>query len=172
VNDLEKQLSERAFALNSQSNWQELSWQSLRDQLKPGEAAVELVRFREFKIAPRYDTQHTTESELLYGWTEKVNYAALIITSESKEHPKLVLLEHGADLEDRYYAYYKNAIRYQIDDSLSFKHYWQTIQAALPGIKTVYFSPDGVYFKINLNTLSDSATDEYLLDALQVRQLT
>lgn len=172
VNDLEKQLSESAFSLNSQSNWQELSWQDIRDQLKPGEAAVELVRFREFKIAPRYDIEHATGAELLYGWTEKVNYAALIITPESKEHPKLVLLEHGTDLEGRYHAYYKNAIRYQINDSLSFKHYWQTIQSSLPGIKTVYFSPDGVYFKINLNTLSDPATNAYLLDALQVKQLT
>ena len=173
VNDLEKQLSESAFALNAQSDWQNLSWQDIRDKLAPGEAAVELVRFREFVIAPKYDSQHTaTEAELLYGWTEKINYAALIITPDSKEHPKLVLLDHGADLENKYFSYYKNAMRYQIEDSLSFGHYWQTIQTALLGVNTVYFSPDGVYHKLNLNSLLDPVTGEHLLDAVQVRQLT
>lgn len=173
VNDLEKQLSERAYALNTQRDWQNLSWQDIRDKLAPDEAAVELVRFREFKIAPRYNTEEgTTETELLYGWTGKVNYAALIITSDSKDYPKLILLEQGADLEDRYFSYYKNAIRYQIEDSVSFKHYWQTIQSALSGINTVYFSPDGVYHKLNLNTLLDPEREQYLLDAIQIRQLT
>lgn len=173
VNDLEKQLSESAFALNAQSDWQNLSWQEIRDKLAPGEAAVELVRFREFKIAPKYDREHAaTEAELLYGWTEKINYVALIITSDSKEHPKLVLLDHGAELENKYFSYYKNAMRYQIEDSLSFGHYWQTIQNELPEVNTVYFAPDGAYYKINLNSLLDPKTGEYLLDAVQVRQLT
>lgn len=173
VNDLEKQLSERAFALNAQSNWQNLSWQDIRDKLEPGEAAVELVRFREFKIAPKYNTQHDVdEAELLYGWTEKINYAALIITPDTKEHPKLVLLEHGADMESKYFAYYKNAIRYQIEDSVSFQYYWQAIQNELSQVNTVYFSPDGAYYKINLNTLLNPTTGDYLLDAVEVRQLT
>lgn len=176
INDLEKQLSESAFALNVQSNWQSLSWQDIRDKLAPGEAAVELVRFREFKIAPKQESLAAdidpTETELLYGWTEKVNYAALVITSDTRDHPKLVLLENGVDLENKYFSYYKNAMRYQIEDSLSFHHYWETIQRELPKANTVYFSPDGAYYKINLNTLLNPVAGGYMLDAIQIRQLT
>src|SRR5690606_34485379 len=58
------------------------------------------------------------------------------------------------------------------EDSLSFQHYWNDMQEALKGIKTVYFSPDGAYYKINLNTLLDPSTGTYLLDHLQIKQLT
>lgn len=176
VNVLEKELSESAFQLNPQSDWQTLSWQGIRDKLAPEEAAIEIVRFREFMIAPQRentaDTDQEIQAELLYGWTEKIHYAALIITPETQDHPKLILLKEGESLESKYFSYYKNAMRYQIEDSLSFQHYWNDIQEALKGIKTVYFSPDGAYYKINLNTLLDPSNGTYLLDHLQIKQLT
>ena len=176
ANELEKLLSAESYALNPQGEWQNLTWQNIRAKLSPGEAAIEIVRFREFAIMPseenRNDTSEQLKTSLLYGWTEKVNYAALIITPDTKKHPKLVLLDEGKSLENEYYAYYTNAIRYQVQDNLSFQRYLRNILSETQGAGTIYFSPDGAYHKINVNTLYDSVSGQFVLDKLDIRQLT
>lgn len=176
ANELEKLLSAQSYALNPQGDWQNLTWENIKAQLKPGEAAIEIVRFREFAIMPgeenRNDTSEQLKTSLLYGWTEKVNYAALIITPDTKVHPKLVLLEDGKRLENEYFAYYTNAIRYQVQDNLSFQRYWGKILNETQGAATIYFSPDGAFHKINVNTLYDSVSGKFVLDKLDIRQLT
>src|SRR5690606_31118132 len=108
----------------------------------------------------------------LYGWTEKVNYAALIVTPESKERPEVVLLDEGNALENQYYSYYSNGIKYRVPDNLSYRRYWEKIQRKISGVNTVYFSPDGAFHKININTLYDSASGQFILEKLNIKQLT
>lgn len=176
ANDLEKELSSRSYAINPQANWQELTWESIREKLSPGEAAIELIRFREFAILPQKTSKNDSSSQiqtsLLYGWTENINYAALIITPQTKGNPRLVILDGGESLENKYYSYYSNGIRYQVQDKLSYQRYWEKIQQEIPGIKTVYFSPDGAFHKINVNTLYDSLKSEFLLNKVTIKQLT
>lgn len=176
ANALEKELSSQSYALNTQGDWQDLTWEDIRTKLAPGEAAIELIRFREFTISPsaenKNDTTNQLKTSLIYGWTEKVNYAALIITPETTEQPKVVLLEEGQALENQYYSYYSNGIRYKVQDNLSYKRYWQKIQEEISDIKTVYFSPDGAFHKINVNTLFDSVNAQYVLNKIEIRQLT
>lgn len=176
ANSLEKELSSQSYALNTQGEWQELTWEDIRAKLAPGEAAIEIIRFREFAILPdaenKNDTSDHIKTSLIYGWTEKVNYAALIVTPETKERPKLILLEEGSALENQYFSYYSNGIRYKVLDNLSYQRYWQKIQNEISGINTVYFSPDGAFHKINVNTLYDSVNAQYVLDKVNIKQLT
>lgn len=176
ANDLEKELSSQSYAINPQANWQEFTWENIREKLSPDEAAIELIRFREFAILPqeanKNDTSTQIQTSLLYGWTEKINYAALIITPQTKENPRLVILDDGEALENKYYSYYSNGIRYQVQDNLSYQRYWKKIQQEIPNAKTVYFSPDGAFHKININTLYDSLDSEFLLNKITVKQLT
>jgi CHAT domain-containing protein len=42
----------------------------------------------------------------------------------------------------------------------------------LNGIRKIYFSPDGVYNQLNLNTLSNTATSQYLIDEVEIQLVT
>jgi len=91
-------------------------------------------------------------------------YAALILDgNEKKARPKIVLFENGKDLEQKYFKYYKNMIVYRVQDEQSYGNYWQPIQEHIPKNATIYFSPDGVFDQINLETIPVSQ-DKYIFD--------
>ena len=82
----------------------------------------------------------------------------------------MLVLPNGKDLEKKYLSYYRNSLRKQ--DKYSFEQYWQPIANHLQGIKKVYFSPDGVYHQINLNTLQNPTSGKYLLEEVEVHLLS
>ena len=132
-------------------------WKKVRKQLKPGEAAVEMVRFR-WRGAVYY-------SDTTY-------YAAYIIKPDSKS-PEVVYFPELADnLENRYYNYYKNAIRLKFEDEVSYQQYWKPIADQLEGIDKVYFSPDGIFHMISLPTLQNPETGQFLLDEVRIQHVT
>lgn len=98
----------------------------------------------------------------------RFKYAALILTSETKLHPELVVLENGNELESKYGRYYQNAIKQKLQDKYSYDQFWKPIQAKLSGVKKVYFSPDGVYNFVNPSTFYNPSTGKYLIDELDV----
>ena len=142
----------------------EINWKSLASKLQPHEAIVEMIRFR------KYDRQ-TSRKKNFFGFTDSVYYAALIITKETKQKPELVVLEEGTNLEKRFYYYYKNAMKYEVDDVLSYRFFWKPIERALVGKTKIYLSSDGVYHKINVNTLRDPQTGQYLLEKFDIVHL-
>lgn len=131
-----------------------VTWKDIRKNLKPGEAAIEMCRFYLFEQA----------------WIDSVNYAALIIKNGS-EHPEVVVFSNGKQMETRFLKYYKGTIKAKINESKSWSNYWAPVHEKLKGVEKIYFSPDGVYNEINLNTLTDSAGVS-LLDKLSVQFLT
>ena len=104
--------------------------------------------------------------------SNKNTYAALILTSETKEHPKLVLLKNGNNLDSTYYTHYQqyltNPKQRQDKDWESYQNYWAAIDSAIGDKKIVYVSPDGVYNKINLQTLV-TPDGRYLSDKKDIR---
>ncbi len=162
ANELEKQLFAQANTDPTVYHWPDV-----QKQLKRGEAAVEIVRAKIWKDtqARQYDT----------------TYFALVLTSDQK--PQWVSLGAGRWLERASFRAYQLSLsekrqprakssgrpRPQPDepgsifDSL-YDRYWKPIANKLPGIKKVYFSPDGVYHQLNLLTLWNPATGRYLAD--------
>ena len=173
----EKSLSQRSALFAQENDRRKLTWVDVRDQLGHNEAAIEIIRFRRYKIDPEGKSKINKDVNvpefLNYGFTDEILYAALIVDQSTTDHPKLVLLENGQDLETRYLSYYKNAIHYVVDDYNSYQQYWSQIDnGLLDSTQKVYLSPDGVYNKISLNAIKIPDTENYLIDDFAIIPIT
>jgi CHAT domain-containing protein len=134
---------------------QPVTWQEIQQKLKPGEAAVELIRFFDGLI-----------------------YAALIVTPQTKQHPEIALIKSTKtwNLEKEFRLYYKNAIRLNVPDTISYDHLWKPVYDTLRKYSTrlnnVYLSPDGMFNEINLNTLQNPISKKFVLDETAIHLVT
>ncbi len=139
ANAKEKWLSEKSKIFDEGYQSEQISFKDIAGSLTASEAAVEIVQVEKFKN----------------GFTGEINYAAIVLKGGTTS-PELVVIENGAQLEGRYYKYYKNAIKQKLKDEYSYDQYWKSIEAALEGSEQLYVSLDGIYNQINLNTLADA----------------
>ena len=155
ANSLEKSLSLKSELFGNATDIKQDKWEDIRMKLKSGEVAIEMVRTsRKIK-----DTDTTV-------------YVALIVTPQTQDHPDIVVLENGDELEGKFSKYYRNAVKQKVKDELSYNQYWKPIADKIKGAKKVYFSADGVYNQINLNTLYNPATGKYVIDEIEVQVVT
>jgi tetratricopeptide (TPR) repeat protein len=154
ANAIEKSLSLKSELFATLADTKQYRWQDVRQRLKSGEAAIEIVR---------------TEKEVNGVYVPV--YAAMIVTAQTQIHPDIVVLENGGEME-RYGKYYINHIKKQLLDTATYNQYWKPIANKLKGITKVYFSADGVYNQINLNTLYNPATKKYLMDEMDLLVVT
>ena len=129
------------------------TWDSVQSALGNGEASIDVIRLRKYDILPRKTSE---AAKVKIGFTDSIYYAVLITTAETKNSPELVLLKNGHDLETKFYYYYKNTTKFDLDDSISTQQYWTPIEKKIAGKKKIYFSPDGIFRQINLNTMYSS----------------
>jgi CHAT domain-containing protein/Tfp pilus assembly protein PilF len=160
ANQSEKDLSLKSELFKNSSEKQTFIWQEVQQTLKPEEAAVEMIRFVKYKA----DSGGT--------YTDSVYYAGLVISSQTKDKPVLVLLKNGKDLETKYIKYYKNTIRFKVQDDYCYKEYWKRLKDGLSGVRKIYFSPDGVYNQINLISLKDAQTGSFVADEMDIQVVT
>lgn len=157
VDQLENRLATSAQDFEETLEITKPKWQSVRALLKSDEAAIELVRFH-------------WRNQIYYSDT--AYYAAYIVRHDSN-YPEVVYLSSGAgDLDTKYYNLYKNSIQLKINDNTSYEQYWKPIKDKLNGIKKVYLSPDGIYHLINVSTLRNPETGDFLLDEMEVINVT
>ncbi len=142
ANAMEKRLSERSSDFSQGYSASRVSYQQIASGLGEDEAVVEMLRMKKFE----------------HSFTPESKYIALVLT-KGAALPKAIVLDNGQQLENRYSKYYRNAIQQRIADPYSYDQYWAPIEPALVGKKVIYFSPDGVYNQLNLNTLSKPGTD-------------
>jgi CHAT domain-containing protein len=128
---------------------------SIRKQLKEGEAGVEIIRYKE-------------NHKSYYG--KKVRYAALIV-KQSGPIEVVTFPEEGESMEGRHFKRYRNSIQFKMKDEHSYQVYWQPLANALQGVKKVYFAPDGIFHLINPNTLLEGASQKYVLDDVAIRMV-
>jgi len=169
---LEKELSQRSENFVRSEERKVRTWKEVQQTIKPGEAAIELVRIKKFGITKTLtDTSDPKKPNYrIKGLTDTVHYAALIVTKTSTQ-PDLVILENGNDLEGKWYEYYMNSIRQNKNDKMSYLKFWEPISRKLKGIKKVWFSADGVYHKINPGTLKNPITGKYLAEEIELSLL-
>lgn len=142
TNAMEKKLSERSRDFLEGYSNSGIRYSQVRDLLAETEALIEIIRLREF------DQVFTNDSK----------YIALIL-KKGLQVPIIKVLENGQQLETRYAKFYRNAIQQQIEDGYSYDQYWGPLESELQNKKVIYFSPDGVYNQINLNTLKKPGAD-------------
>jgi CHAT domain-containing protein/Tfp pilus assembly protein PilF len=155
TNELEKELSLKSELYAQSYDKKKITWKSIQTLLKPDEAAVEVLRFR-------YDLKGRI--------TDSIYYAFLIVNDQTEEHPDIVVLENGKELENEYYTNYRMKINAKIEDKLSYSRYWEKLDDKLKGYKKIYFSADGIYNKLNPATLL-MPNGKYLLDEQDIQQV-
>lgn len=160
TNSLEKQLSSSSGAFAETFVQKKLTWRDVQKKLKPGEAAIEIIRFRDF----------IPDSAGVF--TDEVYYAALVVDSNTRDHPEMVIMRNGRLMETRYLSNYRNAIRYKVEENETYRMFWRPIANKLQGINKVYFSPDGVFNQISLYSLKNPETKNFIIDELEIRLLT
>ncbi len=163
VEELEKEINGKSHLFVRKEN--PLDWTQVRSALKKDEAAIEIVRINTLD----------KDNRRLYGKNSGLSdssvYLALIIKPES-ETPDYVLFSEGNQMEKRYLSFYRNIIFARGEDKASYDIYWLPLKRHLAGIKKVYISPDGVFNQLNLNTLQNPISGEYLIDEQQLVYLT
>lgn len=149
-NDLEKLLSQKSDGFRSQFDKDEVKWREVQKSLKEGEAAVEILRIKK---------KYTKDS---------VYYLGLVVKATG-ENPELLIWPRGVQLESRLFRFHRNAIKFHLRDTSSYKFFWQPLAGKLSGTRTLYLSCDGVFNKVNFNSLYDPGTKHWVIDDFTIR---
>jgi CHAT domain-containing protein len=164
TNSLEKDIQLAVELKHTKSGLEKqlLTWKDIHAKLGPNDATIEIIRVQDF----RPDSGGVN--------TSKVYYAALVITKETKKAPQMILLSEGKDLEKRYVQYYRNSIHFQLEDTVSYNHFWKPIAEAsvMKGKNKIYLSVDGVYNQININTFYHASTEKFVVQELDIQLVT
>ena len=156
ANELEQKISIALKMNNAAPGTKMISWKEVQAALVPGEYAIEIVR-----------TDYYTHGR----WTDTVYYSALII-DKTCSVPQLVILTNGAVLETKYITAYRTAIRAKLNDESSYTHFWGPVKKYVDKASNIYLSADGVYQQLNLYTLKNPATHQYLLEETNISLVT
>lgn len=148
ANALEKSLSLKSEEFATAFLPRDGDWKKVQAALKPGEGALEILRV---KLENR----------------DSVVYAALVVKPGLTE-PLVVVMPNGNFLEQKGFNNYINSIRYQFVEGVSYNHFWKSLQPMIDDVQTLYFSPDGVYTKINCLTLYDPASKHFVIDRMKI----
>ncbi|MDQ1089779.1 CHAT domain-containing protein [Siphonobacter sp. SORGH_AS_1065] len=145
ADSLQKQMGEAAIPLIKSSKT--YTWQQVKQALQAGQAAVEIIRYN--------SDQNSNE----------VLYAALLLRPEWKS-PQLVHLRNmdESGFKDHYEKYRMN----NYYDGSWYNNYWKPIQKVLGKVNRVYFSPDGLYHSLNLQTLYNTESKKYLSNEIEL----
>lgn len=146
ANILERQLSERSSKFSSTVSSKKNDYKTLIQLLEDNEAIVDIIRINGFD----------------QNFNDNVRYLVMVLKKESSS-PDFVLIDNGAELENKYTRNYRNSIRHNLEDQVSFNQFWAKVEQKLSDKEKIYFSPDGVYNQININTLKAS-TNTYVVN--------
>ncbi len=153
ANDLEKQLSAESDAFRSQFEKDHVSWKDVRSSLADNEVAVEVLRIRRKYVK------------------DSVYYVGLVL-QKSSVAPEMIVWTRGAQLEGRKFKYHRNTIKYHVNDTVSYQFFWKPLEVKIKPGSTVYLSCDGVFNKVNFNSLYEANTKRFVIDDYRLHQLS
>lgn len=152
-NTLERSLSTRSSLFGKGFDVSSYSSEDLSESLDPNEALVDIIRV----------------DRKIYSGEENVAYLALIVKN-GQSVPDHVLISNGNELETKYFSYYRNVIKQQMQDDYSYKQYWKSIDEKIKGVGKVYVSLDGIYNQVSIPSLHDGSN--FLVDKVRITLIT
>ena len=171
ANELEQQLARHVSGVGEQKNLAAATWQEVQKSLKPGDAAVEIVRYQ------FHDGKN---------WTNNYRYAALVVTPRASS-PSLIVLGDAKKLESTPISNYRTNVALTRgvsaepapgeastpgsgagDTTAAYDAFWKPLEPALAGVKRVYVSPDGVLNQLPISLFADSS-GKMLLEKYELR---
>ncbi|WMN11467.1 tetratricopeptide repeat protein [Marivirga salinae] len=154
INSMEKELSVKSNLFNAGFGSDSINWQKLKQSLGPNTGVVELVRVKKSLK------------------NDSIIYAGLILT-DTMDEPQIAVLQEGRRIEQKYFNAYQNLIKFKLMDKISYEKLWEWVDKDIPeGLDKLYISPDGIYNKININTLYSENLGQYLLEKENIRIIT
>lgn len=154
INSMEKELSLKSNLFNAGFGSDSINWRMLQKSLGPNTGVVELVRVKKSLK------------------NDSIIYAGLILT-DTMDEPQIAVLQEGRRIEQKYFNAYQNLIQYKLTDKISYENLWEWVDKDIPeGLDKLYVSPDGIYNKININTLYSENLGQYLLEKENIRIIT
>lgn len=152
---LEKELAYLSTDFTLASEQQKLNLLALKSSLNNDEAIVEIIR------ADNYDFLNKTDS---------VFYMAIVVKNNS-QNPDIVVFNDGNKMETSYNLLYQNSIKTGTNMDGFYNYYWAEVDAKLSGINKLFLSVDGIYNRVNVNTLL-KPDGTYIIDNYSVYFLT
>jgi len=134
------------------------NYYSILNSLKNDETVVHVFRINLIELQSLYISN-------------RVTYKFLIINKLS-DSIKCVTLENGNDLDKRAYKFYINSLKAAILDTVSYNNYWLNVIEKISKDNKIYFIADGVYNKVNLNTLFNKTSKKFVLQESNVTYLS
>ncbi len=150
VNQMEKRLSEQSNEFANLYFTGNTKAAEIQQALKEDEALIEIIRLRNFDQV----------------FTDSCRYLGLVIT-KANPLPKIVLLEKGNDLENKYAKTYRLSIKNRLNDEQSYLQYWAPFEPEIKVSKKIFVSLDGVYNQLNLYTLKKGGGD-FLINQIDI----
>ena len=159
---MEKELARRSADFSRQFVQKRIKYEEIQKSLKPGEAAIEVLRFKKYN--PKAGG----------AFLDETHYGFLVLTSGSDRQPELVMMPNGGDMETKFLRYYRNNIKYNLPDAASYKNYFSPVADYLKNLNVnrIYLSADGVYNQININSIENPETKKFLIDEFDIRLVT
>lgn len=151
ANDLESSLSMKSSRFRSANEL--LNWRELQDRLKEDEALINLVQFR-------YVTPSGKISDSTY-------YLAYILSGREKKVLRIPLLE---EKQLSHLRATKQLYHHSGPKSLN-RLFWQKLTPHLSGVKKLFFSPAGIFHRINFSAIA-IAPNRIIADEYVVRRIT
>jgi CHAT domain-containing protein len=163
IENLEKDINNRSNLFGTTENRPD--WTKVKAALKSGEAAIEIIRIN--TVSKRVRNNYGSNG----GLTDSTVYVGLVLQSDS-ETPQCIFLPDGNQLEKRFLPYYRNSIIARTGNDLTYDKFWAPFKVQLKDVGKIYLSPDGVFNQINLNTLQNPLSKQFLLDESDISYLT
>lgn len=165
INSYEKAIQE---SLPEYEDKTSTSWVDVQRILGKGEVAAEMVRIRHFEFK---EIKEGNRTHRIPGLSEQVSYLTLVVTPEANTLGCFAI-KNGQQLESRYAKLYRNLMLTQQQDEQSYANFWVPFYQHLTGVKKIYFSADGIYSQINLNTLYNFEKNRYVIDEVDLQYVT
>ncbi|KXX70640.1 CHAT domain-containing protein [Flammeovirga sp. SJP92] len=157
--NLEKTLIRASAQFEKKEENDLFQWNDIKEKLKEDEVVIEIVKAQ------------------LFETTQEAHYFALLI-SKNSPFPDFIPLGKTQLLEEKGYTTYLREMTSRRSLVLAEKHqreidaytlFWSPIQEKLDLLKqqpkTIYLVNDGVYRLININTLKNKKTNQYILES-------
>lgn len=163
VETLEKQLVRAIDDFKKVVPQENENWQAVQSKVKDEEAIVEIIKIREFKSVK-------TETSTLFGFTDFSQYLAIIFSNKNEE-PTYEILGGSYRTDDAHYAQYRNAMLYGVSQVDTYNLFWKPIEKHIGKVNKVTVSPDGIFYKMNLNAV-EIPGERYLIDKYFISYIT
>ncbi len=172
VNLLEKELIRQRSSKSALASFSRPGAE-IQKMLKKGQAAVQIMRIAMPGLVTHEDHSDSLHPRYVYPQiTDTIHYLACILRPGGAP-PVLLYNRNGRWLEKQGLASYRNRMRWQEIDRISYKLFWSSIDSALSkDDKEIFYSPDGVYHLVNPASVLIPEQNRYLGESRNWVRLT